>query len=208
MKRFGWNNFFRYLIIVICFLLVGLRILIPKINFDLLSIYLLIIAAVLLLFPYINEWISNIRKLKIGNYEIEIGNAVSKLEKETSNFEESIKDRKKYPELPENFKKLLADASADPRGALLIVAIEIESVIRELAKKNHINFGSTMKLANELSEKKVINEEILPIFKDFWNIRNMVVHGLHERINENTIYELTYLGFRILNLLLLSKDKT
>ena len=88
------------------------------------------------------------------------------------------------------------------------MAIEIESVIRELAKKNHINFGSTMKLANELSEKKVINEEILPIFKDFWNIRNMVVHGLHEKINENTIYELTYLGFRILNLLLLSKDKT
>lgn len=208
MKRFGWNNFFRYVIIVICFLLVGLRILIPKINFDLLSIYLLIIAAVLLLFPYINEWISNIRKLKIGNYEIEIGSAVNKLEKETSNFEESIKDRKKYPELPENFKKLLADASAEPRGALLIVAIEIESVVRELAKKNHINFGSTMKLANELSEKKVINEEILPIFKDFWNIRNMVVHGLHERINENTIYELTYLGFRILNLLLLSKDKT
>jgi uncharacterized protein YutE (UPF0331/DUF86 family) len=208
MKRLRFNNFFRYSLVLICFALIILRILIPNINFDQLSLYLLIIATVLLLFPYINDWISNIKKIKIGNYEIEIGNAVNKLDRDTSRLEESIKEEKKYPELSYDFKKLLAGASADPRGALLIVAIEIESIVRKLAEKAHIEFGSTTKLVIELSKRKIIDEKILPIFKDFWNIRNRIVHGPSEKVSENIIYELTYLGYRILTLLSLTKDST
>ena len=206
MKRLRLNNFFRYLLVSICFVLIILRILIPNINFDQLSLYLLIIATVLLLFPYINDWISNIKKLRIGNYEIEIGNAVNKLDRETSRFEESIKKEKKYPELSDDFKKLLADAAADPRGALLIVAIEIESVVRKLAKQANLDYGTTTKLIVELSKRKVIDEKIIPIFKDFWNVRNRIVHGPSEKISENIIYELTYLGLRVLNILSLSED--
>jgi len=205
MKRLKFNNLFRYLLVVICFALIIIRILMPNTNFDQLSLYLLIIATVLLLFPYINDWISNIRKLKIGNYEVEINNAVNKLDKDTSKLEESIKKEKKYPELSNDFKKLLAEASTDPRGALLIVAIEIESTIRKLAEKADIGFGSTTKLVIELSKRKIIDEKILPIFKDFWNVRNRIVHGPSEKISESIIYELTYLGYRILSLLSLTK---
>lgn len=121
-------------------------------------------------------------------------------------MEESIKIEKKYPELSNDFKKLLADAAVDSRGALLIVAIEIESIVRKLAKKASIDFGSTTRLVNELSKRKIIDEKIVPIFKDFWNIRNRIVHDPSEKISENIIYELTYLGLRVLNLLSLSED--
>jgi uncharacterized protein YutE (UPF0331/DUF86 family) len=205
MKRLKFNNFLRYLLVVICFALIIIRVLIPEVNFDQLSLYLLIIAAVLLLFPYINEWISNIRKLKIGNYEVEIDNAVNKLDRDTSKLEESIKKENKYPELSNDFKKLLAEASTDPRGALLIIAIEIESTVRKLAEKADIRFGSTTKLVMELSKSKIIDERIPPIFKDFWNVRNRIIHSSSEKISESIIYELTYLGYRILSLLSLTR---
>jgi len=84
--------------------------------------------------------------------------------------------------------------------------IEIKSIVRKLAEKARIEFGSTTKLVIELSKRKIIDEKILPIFKDFWNIRNIIVHGSSEKVSENIIYELTYLGYRILTLLSLTKD--
>ena len=49
--------------------------------------------------------------------------------------------------------------------------------------------------------EKILSKDILASFKDFWLIRNQVVHGTHFELSERQLYELVEIGVRILKLL-------
>lgn len=47
----------------------------------------------------------------------------------------------------------------------------------------------------------VIPEELIPLYRNFQKIRNLVAHGKGEEISNAELYEVSELGIRILSLI-------
>jgi hypothetical protein len=78
----------RYIIIIVCLLLILVRIIFPNMKFDTISMTLLGIAVLAILIPDINEIINKTKKLKFGSVEWEL----NELNKTTEKVEDRLKD--------------------------------------------------------------------------------------------------------------------
>jgi uncharacterized protein YutE (UPF0331/DUF86 family) len=199
----------RYLISVVCVAIIVLRALFPDIHFDSTSLTLLIISIVIMLFPEMQELISRIRKLRIGQFEVEISEKLKDLAERTTDAEEKVglQEEKQYEYFgysAESIDKVI-QASKDPRGALLILAVEIERTVRKIAKISELPEAEgsypLRKLITIMADRNIIDPNVVPIFRDFWSIRNLVVHGQHYELSEGKIFELVDLGLRVIKLL-------
>jgi len=199
----------RYIIGAVCLAVVILRATLPNLKFDNVSLVLFVLGVIILLFPEIHDLIRRIKRVKIGSFEMELGEKLKELAARTDNVEEKASNSplKSHisPERDDEVIKRFINVSSDPRATLLLVAIEIEKSLRNLAEQAQVpeakRFYSTTKLMNFLADKRMINPDVVPIFKDFWSIRNQVVHDHHFDLSSGKLYELTELGLRILRLL-------
>lgn len=100
---------------------------------------------------------------------------------------------------------MLTAPAANPRGILVSLAVEIEKVLRRIAEYYDIpearKTTSPHKLMQIMVKRRIISEEIFPLFRDFWMIRNQAVHSAKFKISEEELYRLIDLGIRILRLL-------
>lgn len=199
----------RYFVVLICIGIIGIRMKWPHLKFDNLSLYLLIISILLILFPDFKDLFSRLKKLRKGDLELEFGEKLSSLAKKTNEVENSLAIKEvsniEYGEFKEETRKRLAQASSDPRGALMVVGIEIESKIRKLAKEANIHNESKLppleKLLNRLEKEDIVLDELIHIIKEFWSIREKLIHEEHFDLSSGKIYEFTDLGLKILKLL-------
>lgn len=205
------NNTSRYLALSICWIIIFVKMFFPEIIFDDTSFKVLLIITLLVLMPDIKESLNKIR-LKHGDFELIIGAEISKLEDRTTEAESLIKMEPEsdsttniiYEDISIELKNKLIETSSDPRGSLMILAIEIEAKIRELAKMVQVTDDKRpypiLRLLMIMTQKEYIPEEILPVFRDFWDIRNRVIHEGY-KVDKEMLFPLVELGLRILRLL-------
>lgn len=187
-----------YIAVGLCLLAIVARIIWPEISFDGVSLKLLLTAVIILVFPEIRDLISKIRRVKKGNLEIELAEQVTQLVKDTSKLEINSPF---YSEISEKILERIAKTSSEPRGALMLISIEIESRIRRLAEGSgapNINQTSVVTLLNELTKRGRVPEEIDPIFREFWSIRNKLAQQFYAQISSAKLYAIVDLGIRIL----------
>lgn len=198
----------RYIVVAICVGLMAVRAVWPEVRFDNISLTLLIIAAVVVLLPELREALEGVKKVKIGKFEFEIVEKLKALASDTEKVESSVAKQDLQPIVLEpsysNVEAWLAAAATNPRASLVLLAIEIEKTIRDLATAAKIPEAKRPLLTRHigiLAKRGVIDERIVPLFRDFWAIRNSVVHGQHFELSEGKLYELLELGLRIVRLL-------
>jgi hypothetical protein len=199
----------RYIIAVFCIGVIAARAIWPELRFDNISLALLVVAVVASLLPELRGALGRVKKVKVGDVEVELGEKLKALAGKTEAVESSLAQEKRQPIIPEatddEVSIWLTSAGSDPRAALLLLAIEIEKTARELATAAEIPQSSRpyplSKQLAVLAERQVIDPRIVPLFQDFWSIRNSVVHGHHFELSEGKLYELVEFGLRILRLL-------
>lgn len=198
----------RYIAICLCLLIIFLRIYYPNMNFDDTSLKLLLISIFLLIIPEFRILLERIKKIKKGDFEVLLGE-ISKLEDKTSVAEATIgtegtKSNIIYEDISSELKSKLIEMASDPRGSLMMLAIEIEGKIRSLASMTDIEDvkrpGSVIQLLRIMTRQNIIPSEVMPIFQDFWKIRNKIIHEGYKLENDN-LYSLVDLGLRILRLI-------
>jgi hypothetical protein len=192
----------------ICFLIVIIRA-VWNITFDYLSFWLLFIAILVILIPDIGSIIDRIRKVKIGDNEIEFDSRVAKLAIETEKVEnEAQKLEKIRPSFSSDADKLsfISGITAkDPRSGLISLSLEIESAIRKLAERNlaidpsrRITLST---LVDNLTIKGILPKDFPSLFRDFWSIRNEAIHNIAFQPTDKSLYAILDLGVRILQIL-------
>lgn len=199
----------KYIIAFICILIVVIRNLIPSIIFDNNSLILLIVAFIILIIPDTKEIFGRLKKIKKGDIELEFESKLNKLNAATERAEKlldkpGLKLQRSTGISPVVSRKI-AQASLDPRASLLILAIEIEQAARALVEESKIpeskRFYSVPRMLEVLVSEKKLPKDVVASFRDFWSIRNQVVHGIHFELSERQLYELVEIGVRILKLL-------
>lgn len=198
----------RYIIATLALVIILTRILFPTITFDGQSLTLFLFSAIVLLIPDIGNLIQRIRKVKVGGVELELSEELKQLANQTAETEKKIDISNSQTELLSSLEKELErfiSAGINPKLLLIQIAIEIEKVLFSLANQNNLDQGklplATARLIQLLSEKGVLDQSILPLFKSFWSVRNKIVHGVDAEINENQVINLTELGRRLLLIL-------
>jgi hypothetical protein len=213
-KLFQWfADHSRASVIIVCFLIIGIRAVFPDILFDTISLWLFLITVVVWLLPDFPEFLSRIKRFKKGDIEIEFESRVSELAKKTEEIEEEVEKETEiiasneiqYEGLSAETKSILSKSAAHPRTALITLAVEIETELRNISEQNDISgyqkILNPSRLVQELVNRKILTTNVQALFKDFWTIRNQAVHGSNFEVSQDKLYELVELGIRLLKIL-------
>lgn len=138
-----------------------------------------------------------IRKIKIGEFEAEIGrDEIAKVQAKASvELTAAPDDEDEEPE--ERIRELLRE---DPRLALAKVRIELEEALKRLyattaeAEPNWRRL-SLSRLVDGLVRKEILNSSIAATLRDVITLANRAVHG--ERVEAAAAEELALLGVRL-----------
>ena len=202
------NKFIRGSIVIFCFIIIFLKSYWTDFIFDEISLWLFIIAVIVVLIPDIGELINRIKKFKKGDLEIEFEKNLDSMVLQTERVEqefEEVEITKEDREIPENVRAILAESSRNPRGALITLAAEIESVLELLAGKYDITnkgrYFSPRFTLDRLVEIQKIPMTASQLFLDFWQIRNQALHNARFQLDQERLYGLVAVGFRILKML-------
>ena len=178
--------------------------------FDYQSVLSVFFATLLLIIPDISELIFRIKKIKVGNLEFEISEKIKELNENVESLENKISIPKSSKKIVDEYSKIseeILNSSTNPRLIIMHQASEIERVLRKLHDSPSGKTGkerplSAIQQVNNLVAISIIDQEIIPIFKEFYSIRNQIVHGRSEEINENTLYQIIDIGQKILKILM------
>ena len=197
----------RYLISFSALLLVAIRAIYPDLKFDQTSLYLYFLAVIVLLIPDLTSSIARIKKIKKGDFEIELDQQLKALANETLEEEKSTEEDKNYLERNFDFlefKDKVQDYLKDPRGGLIAVSVEIESTLRKIATEENISTVKShvplLRLSEVLADEGYIPFGLPILIRDFWKIRNQIIHIAEYQLTEDKFYKLLDLGVRILEL--------
>ncbi|WP_226001007.1 hypothetical protein [Paenibacillus sp. BJ-4] len=198
IKRRVWD---KTILLIVCFTIIILRMFFKELNFDNTSLYILVLVIIIILVPDIKELLLRIKKVKKGDFELEL--ELDKLRDKLDEVEDKTEITVQTLTPDEKFFEYLKQFSDEPRLTIPIISAEIESKTRDLATSVGINkiysHRSTMKL---LVSEGIISKDILNLNDKFMRIRNIIVHGKNdENINTADIIEAANLGLRILKLL-------
>ena len=83
----------RYIIGIICVALIAIRAIWPNFRFDNISLILFFIGSIVLLFPELREVIARVKKLKLGKFEVDLGEKLKELAANTENVEANVSER-------------------------------------------------------------------------------------------------------------------
>lgn len=190
---------------LLAFLIITLRAFYPPFQFDQISFFLFLTAAIILLLPDLSELINRISKIRHGKTEIDFENDLEDLSETADEAQEDVQSEGYQIEnISEELDEFLS-TSDNPRASLMMLAREIERRVREVATETGIAGENQVISVKDMMEKLVEEEFIRPktlhLFNDFWTVRNKVVHGAHYEAKDEHIYELVEIGVRLLRLL-------
>lgn len=195
------TKFTKYIVVLICIGIIIIRFIYPKLNFDLISLILLGFALSALLISEPNKLFQRAKKIKIGNFELEL----FELNKATEKIEEEITEPNiNYPG-PEETYGFEFKITEDFPTELLKLSIEIEKItqgvfsigIRDEQKRPL----SILQSISILESKGLIEEETSLLIRKFWKIRNKVVHGYDVELGRKDMLAFMDIGLRILRIL-------
>lgn len=186
----------RYIIFLIGLSIITIRMIYPNIVFDLNSLLVFSIISFVIILPNLGDLFKRIKKVKAGGIELEL---LENLEKETQTIENKSIDYS-----IDNFTEIeLANKINDPRGTLIFLSIEIEKTLRYFTYRDeHQNVPmSVLKLISNLVDDNILTKDLANIFRQFWEIRNKIIHGHDSNIDDNELYKVIDIGLRVLKIL-------
>jgi hypothetical protein len=205
----GWQ---RYVIAGTGLAIVVARMVKPSIYFDDVSLWLFVLAALILLVPDIGDVLSRVRRIRKGDLQLELEGRIGELALETEIVEKKVgREQDLYTVVDmRDLRERIAGALRDPRGGLVTIAVEIEALLGDLAEQFGIaprsRYMSPTGVVEELARRDLVPSELPPLFRDFWAVRNQAVHSIQYQPSSRHLYEILDLGIRILGLLSLRRE--
>jgi hypothetical protein len=189
----------------LCVLLILLRFFIPDLKFDNLSLDLLLIAVACILVPDIAALIGRLKKIKVGDKEIELHEAINKIADETERVEEEVADSPYTADQSRVFERQIDKYVRDPRGGLIAVAADIEKRVIGLLRQRNLaqagKFITPPRGIELLAQHGAVAPNLPALARNFWNVRNAVVHGVSSHVTDADVFRMVDVGVRILDLL-------
>jgi uncharacterized protein YutE (UPF0331/DUF86 family) len=202
----------RIIIAILAIAIIVIRALNPDLRIDEISVALFGIIVLAIVWSDLGKLATVVRKFRLGEFEIELAERVENLARKAEIAEDARPrkaiTKKRAAKLQEDDAfsaavKRVAEAGSDPRSALLLVAIEIEQAIHQLAEENGLpDQVSTTRMVSQLAEKGLISHEEVSLIREFWQTRNDVVHQAGFNIPVGQIYAMVDVGIQILKLLI------
>jgi len=198
------RKYSRHIIATICLVIIIARLIYPTLNFDVISLTLLGIATLVIIIPHPDKIFERARKIKIGNFEIELEELNNKIEK----VEKTITEQElKYAGLGGDKHPFEFDyeISNDLPTEILKISIEIEKTLREIYemafKTREKRPLAVSVLIETLREKKVLDIELTKLLRQFWIFRNNIVHAVSYTVTEKEFLSFADIGIRVLKII-------
>ena len=207
---------FRWFLAIVCLALASSRIIWPHLAVDEITIWLVALAAMILLIPQIAEALGSIprsipgiKRLKAGPFELEFQESLKELTGQVLKASESAAQagasgptEKTGSDLEEVFQ----EASRDPRAALLLVAVKIEQAVRgRFRKAGYQEEGDRVSSVPHLAKRGkalgILDEDSERSLLRFWQLRNTLVHKGVGAVSDGTVWSMLGVGTEILRLL-------
>ena len=192
---------------LICLGLVGLRLSRPDLTVDDTSLWLIAIAAFLFVAPELKTVLPYIKRVRIGNTELELVQQIADLGKEVVKAQEAIAARPGVvapSAVSSEVEEIYRRTSQDPRAALLLLSAELEQRVRSRLQNAGVErSGRLMSLPQAVEagvRADILPREVLPPFRDFWAVRNRVAHGDALEVDNSIIYSLVSVGAELLKM--------
>ncbi|HNM37405.1 MAG TPA: hypothetical protein PKI33_10085 [Anaerolineales bacterium] len=202
----------RWIIVFFCLALIVVRYFYPAVQIDAPTVWLVVIAAIAFLLPELKSFTPYIKRVKIGDTEVELKDEIAKLGNEVEKAKQSPPPggkktaRKKVTKKPEHtFDATIEKALNDPRATLLILSAKIEEELKKRLVEAGVDIDRVYSLKN-LSrlavDNKLLSIESASALNDFSVVRNKVAHGEAFDVEDHVIYSLISIGVDILKLIM------
>ncbi|MBI3913629.1 MAG: hypothetical protein HY327_05520 [Chloroflexi bacterium] len=197
----------RFAVATLALAFIVVRALLPNLRLDEISLALFGIICLAILWSDIEKVAAYIRKFRFGLLEFELVEKVERLGEKAEKVEEaesqvSSGQQRRVEGITPDVAERIAEAGTDPRAVLLLVAIEIEEAARRLAREHGISQqASASHQVLELAERGLVSQEVVSLFREFWQVRNQVIHRAGFNIPSGQIYALVDVGLTIRKLL-------
>jgi F0F1-type ATP synthase membrane subunit b/b' len=199
----------RWIVVIFCVTLIATRYVYPNVQVDTTTVWLVIIAVLAFLLPDLKAFTPYIKRVKIGDTEIELKDEIGKLSNEVDKVKEaaSKKLEAKSPQALNKASKeaesILENLNKDPRATLLLLSSRIEKQLKLRLVEADINIErvfSLRELSRLATSLGILPEEFVQALDDFIAVRNRVAHGEAFDVNDNVIYSLISIGARLLEI--------
>lgn len=186
------------IIIAIFLIMIGIYSLNAKVSV-ITAFYIILGFIILLANPnFLMQIFGNVKRLKVGDIEIELEKAIRSL-KESSAMTET-EEIEPLNDIKISSNQILEEYinKPNPEMAFVEMSIEIEKILRNIAANHDIRANLPMfKLIYNLLEHELIDYRTCSLIKEFWPIRNKIVHGA----DVNFSLDMLEIGSRILSIL-------
>lgn len=197
----------RWLLFLICAGLVCLRIANSTVTIDQSVVWLVALAALLLVLPELKALTPYIKRIKFGDTEIELQEVIGKLSEEVDRAEEEVSARGTPPagstQTIGEAEKIIEETGKDPRAALLLLSSRIEGQLRRRLEEADIRTTgvySLIRLVDLGIRYQVWTPDFGRAMRDFASVRNRVAHGEAFDVDDAYVYSLVSLGAQLLKI--------
>jgi hypothetical protein len=196
----------RWLLIIACLALIVLRVIFPNAQADPNSIWLMGIAALIFILPDLKSVAPYIKKIKVGDTELELKESIGNLGKEVEKAQDAAALEQKATvsgNVSLEIEKVLEESGKDPKAALLLLSAKIEQQLRNRLEEAGISTDRVYSASRyvEMGVKAdIFPQDFFPAFRDFWSVRNRVAHGVAFDVDDSYILSLVSLGTDLLKI--------
>ena len=158
---------------------------------------LVVLVLILILKKPLLELIPLIENIRYRNFEISFNRRLA-------NVELQFGFRRTFYGHDRVLFKVMQDASAHPRGAIIEAWVEIEKAMVELQRTSEIEMRpwrtrSYAQLARVLLESEMINSELAEAIRELWTMRNQAAHASELAITEDLALRYVALASRVIS---------
>lgn len=202
----------RWVIALFCIALIVARYIYPDVQIDSTTVWLVAIAAIAFLLPEIKSFTPYIKRVRIGDTEVELKEEIAKLGTEVEKAQESkspanqkrASTKKRTQKLSPKVETTIEKALSDPRATLLLLSSKIEGELKNRLIESGVNIQGIYSL-RELSrlavENQILTRESASALNDFAAVRNKVAHGEAFAVEDSTLYSLISIGVNLLQII-------
>lgn len=197
----GWKS---WVLAIVCVGLAVLRLQYPDVKIDAITVWLLGLASALFV---LRDLVPYVEQIKLGAAEIKLRQEVGKAAKEIAGAQQRMEASPDWQmeSVSAEVQKVVEEAAKEPRAALLLLSSQLEDVARRRVKKVAPDEARRVYELPKLIEvgisKGLFAETILQPARDFWDVRNQILHGGSRGVDLSTVMSVLAMGVDLLKLL-------
>jgi hypothetical protein len=205
----------RWVIVLFCVALIVAHFYYPTVQIDAPTVWLVAIATIAFLLPEIGSFTPYIKRVRIGDTEVELKDEIAKLGSEVEIAQQSKSPAKKNVATKKkaskkaavNVESAIEMALNNPRATLLLLSARIEQELKNRLVASGASLDgvySLRQLARLAVDKQILSSESASALNDFAVVRNRVAHGEAFDVEDSVIYSLISIGANLLQIIVAS----